>query len=165
MHTTRRDGQSKHYFADAKATAEVYELSTGPVQMALGVEMRREEFYDRLDEETEGGDILGIGGISAEGNRDLQSAFAEFSIPATDTLELQLAGRFDHYDDFGTTFNPKIGIRWQPRSDFLLRASAGTGFKAPALHELYSGDIEGVESLLDDGSLVSNVPLTNIRQS
>ncbi len=54
-------------------------------------------------------------------------------------LEVQLAGRYDDYSDFGNTFNPKLGLRWQPRNDLLLRLSAGTGFKAPSLQELYAG--------------------------
>ncbi len=159
-YTTKRDGQSKHYYADAKATGEIYEMPAGPVQLAVGAEIRKEEFSDKFDDVTESGAILGIGGVSAEGDRNSQSAYAEFSVPATDDLELQLAGRLDHYSDFGNTFNPKIGLRWQPRSDFLLRASAGTGFKAPALHELYSGDIQSFETLLDNGVLVSDVPTT-----
>ena len=157
---TNRDGQSEHYYIDAKATGEVFEMATGPVQMAVGAEIRREEFYDRFDELTESGAILGVGGVSAEGDRNLQSAFAEFAVPATEQIELALAGRFDHYSDFGSTANPMLGLRWQPRSDFLLRASGGTGFKAPALHELYSGDILGFESLIDNGTLVSDVPTT-----
>jgi iron complex outermembrane receptor protein len=159
-YTTNRDGQSKHYFADVKATGEVFEMVTGPVQIALGAEMHREEFHDKFDELTQNGAILGVGGVSAEGDRNLQSTYAEFSVPATEDLELQLAGRFDHYSDFGSTLNPKLGFRWQPRSDFLLRASAGTGFKAPSLHELYSGDILSFESLVDDGTLVNDVPTT-----
>jgi iron complex outermembrane receptor protein len=159
-YTTNRDGQSKQYYADVKATGEVFEMATGPVQIAVGAEIRREEFHDKFDELTESGAILGVGGVSAEGDRNLQSTYAELSVPATEDLELQLAGRFDHYSDFGNTLNPKLGFRWQPRSDFLLRASAGTGFKAPALHELYSGDIVSFESLVDDGALVTDVPTT-----
>lgn len=128
--------------------------------MAVGAEIRREEFSDKFDELTESGAILGIGGVSAEGDRDLQSGYAELSVPAMENLELQLAGRFDHYSDFGNTFNPKLGLRWQPLSNLLFRASAGTGFKAPALHEQYSGDILSFESLVDGGNLVSDVPTT-----
>jgi outer membrane receptor protein involved in Fe transport len=156
-YTTKRDGKSELYFGDAKATGEIYELANGPVQLAIGAEVRKEEFSDEFDEVTESGAILGVGGVSADGDRDSQSVFAEISIPARDDLELQLAGRFDHYSDFGDTFNPKVGLRWQPRDDLLVRASAGTGFKAPALHELYSGDVIGVDSVIDNGTLVSNV--------
>jgi outer membrane receptor protein involved in Fe transport len=64
-------------------------------------------------------------------------------------LEVQLAGRYDHYSDFGSTVNPKLGLRWQPRENLLLRGSAGTGFKAPTLQELYSKEIFSFESVYD----------------
>ncbi len=56
---------------------------------------------------------------------------------------------YDHYSDFGDTFNPKMALRWQPLDNLTFRANIGTGFKAPALHELYSGDITGFESVYD----------------
>jgi biopolymer transport protein ExbD len=64
-------------------------------------------------------------------------------------LELQLAGRLDNYSDFGDTFNPKAGFRRQPRDNLLVHLSGGTGFKAPALHELYSGAIRSFASVVD----------------
>jgi len=79
----------------------------------------------------------------------VSAAYAEFSIPVLTNLELQLAGRYDDYSDFGGTFNPKLGLRWLPRYDLLLRFNAGTGFKAPALHELYSNEIRSFEKVYD----------------
>jgi iron complex outermembrane recepter protein len=46
--------------------------------------------------------------------------------------------RTDRYSDFGTHTSPKLALRWQPQKWLLLRASAGTGFRAPSLPELYS---------------------------
>jgi iron complex outermembrane receptor protein len=48
-------------------------------------------------------------------------------------LEINVAGRYDKYSDFGDTFNPKIGIRYQPTDQLVLRGSANTGFRAPTL--------------------------------
>ncbi|MGB5774550.1 MAG: TonB-dependent receptor, partial [Sedimenticolaceae bacterium] len=158
---TKRNGKSELYFADVKASAEVLEMAHGMAQLALGAEVRHEDFEDKFDNATANGEVLGIGGTSADGDRDTRAVYAEVMAPLTDDLEIQLAGRFDDYSDFGSTFNPKLGVRWQPRADLLLRASAGTGFKAPALHELYSGDIEGFASLVDGGTLVSDVPVTS----
>ncbi|MCB1877721.1 MAG: TonB-dependent receptor [Chromatiales bacterium] len=160
-YTTRRDGRSEIWFADAKVNGTAFQWDGKAVLMAAGLELRREEFYDRFDDRTAAGEILGIGGTSAEGDRDLQSAYVEFSVPFTDTLEFQLAGRFDHYSDFGNTFNPKLGVRWQAMDNLVLRASTGTGFKAPALHELYSGEIQSFDSVVDSGVLVSDVEVTS----
>ena len=90
-----------------------------------------------------------MGGVSANGDRDRWAAYAELVFPLLDGLELQVAGRYDDYSDFGGTFNPKAGLRWQAADSLVLRATASTGFKAPALHELYSGDIIGFDSVFD----------------
>ena len=42
-------------------------------------------------------------------------------------------GRYDHYSDFGGTFNPKIGLNWEVVDGFKLRGSWGTSFNAPTL--------------------------------
>jgi iron complex outermembrane receptor protein len=52
---------------------------------------------------------------------------------------MTLAGRFDHYSDFGSTFNPKLSVRWQPMPELVVRSALSTGFRAPSLYELYSG--------------------------
>ena len=51
--------------------------------------------------------------------------------------------RWDHYSEVGNTTNPKIGLRWQPMQSLLLRASAGTGFRAPSLSDLKRPTIFG----------------------
>lgn len=77
----------------------------------------------------------------------------EFYANVLDQLDMQFAGRMDHYSDFGTTFNPKFSLRWQPVERLALRGNVGTGFKAPALQELYSGNINARASVFD--------PITN----
>jgi iron complex outermembrane receptor protein len=52
-------------------------------------------------------------------------------------LEVSLAGRIEHYDDVGTTANPKIGLVWIPLSDIKVHATYGTSFRAPALSEVH----------------------------
>ena len=42
--------------------------------------------------------------------------------------------------------NPKASVRWQPVDALLLRASVGTGFRAPTLVDLYSPEARGITS-------------------
>ncbi len=146
---TRRDGESRLYFFDFKAGADVMELPHGALSLALGAEYRDEDFSDEFDPVTESGDVLGVGGISSEGDRHATSAFLELSLPALSDAEVQLAGRYDYYSDFGSSFNPKLGLNWRPLENLMLRASFGTGFKAPTLQELYSEEIFSFESVFD----------------
>src|SRR5690606_16358484 len=69
------------------------------------------------------------------GERKVSAAYAEANVPLAANLELSVAGRADHYDDFGDAFSPKLGLRWQPLDILLVRAAASKGFRAPSLSE------------------------------
>jgi iron complex outermembrane receptor protein len=100
--------------------------------------------------------IIGSAGSNDNGSRDVTSVFGEFNIPTTKTLELNLAGRIDKYSDFGTSFNPKISAKLKPIDQILLRASAGTGFKAPSLSQLYGASSEGYPQFIDRKACFAN---------
>lgn len=115
------------------ADGTVVALPTGEAKLAVGSEIRKESFGN-----TPGGDLPFA--------RRVESAFAELSVPivgrlgqprATPRLEISLAGRYERYDDFGSTWNPKIGLRWAPWDFFKVRTSWGTSFKAPKLTDLH----------------------------
>lgn len=132
-------GTFKVNFADFRVSRpDVFQLPAGPLGMAFGVEYRKENYSLEALPITEQLGSLGIdpdGDIT--GSRKSAAAFVEFSVPIIKDLEVTLAGRFDKYNDFGNTFNPKIGVRYQPTKEFLLRGSANRGFRAPTLFDLY----------------------------
>jgi iron complex outermembrane receptor protein len=95
--------------------------------------------------------------------RHIDAVFTEFAIPLvgdpanarlTPRLELSIAGRYERYSDFGSTENPKIGLRWSPTEHFRLRGSWGTSFRAPRVTDLLdtSRDRAGLASLADPDS-------------
>ena len=124
---------------EAKASKAVYRLPAGPLAIAVGTEVRREELAQRYSQFVTSGDISQSTDLqAAAGSRSVQAFFAEASIPIARGLEAQVAARYDHYSDFGSTVNPKIALRWQPVRSLLLRTSWGTGFRAPPLYDLYT---------------------------
>ena len=137
----RRDGESTLLTYDYRMSGDIVDMPHGVLSLAAGIEWRKETFSDQSDAPSENNDIIGSGGTSADGQRDAKAAYLEFSIPLSRKAQMQVAGRVDDYSDFGSTFNPKAAIEYRPVSSLLLRASAGTGFKAPALHELYTGSL------------------------
>jgi outer membrane receptor protein involved in Fe transport len=147
--TTRRDGEARLYGFDTRANGDLHAMTHGMLQAAVGIELRSEEFSDFFDPLTESGVVMGIGGTSGEGDRDVVASYGELLVPVLPGVELQVAARLDHYSDFGSTFNPKLGAAWRPSENLLVRANLGTGFKAPALHELYSRDIVSFSSIFD----------------
>jgi iron complex outermembrane recepter protein len=79
-----------------------------------------------------------IGNINPNSTeRNIYAAFAELSLPITDTLNVQLAARYEDYGKLGgDTFNPKASARWQATDWFALRGSVGSTFRAPPLVSL-----------------------------
>lgn len=70
-------------------------------------------------------------------SRDSWAAYAEADADLTDFLSVQLAGRYEHYSDFGDTLNGKIAARIEPVKGIAIRGSASTGFRAPSLAQQY----------------------------
>jgi len=146
---TRRDGTSSLFYTDLKASGDIVEMAQGFLSAAVGAEFRSDDFSDQWDPITVAGDVLTTGGTSSSGDRDVWALYAELNVPLLSTVEMDLAARYDDYSDFGGTFNPKVGLRWKALPNLLLRGSAGTGFKAPSLPELYSGEIRGFDGVFD----------------
>ena len=63
--------------------------------------------------------------------RKIYSVFGEIRFPVTDTLEMTLAGRYEYYEGQGSTFNPKLSVRWQALDWLALRGSVGSTYRAP----------------------------------
>ena len=157
-------GTTKLYGADAKASAEVWKLPAGPLAVAFGGEVRKEEITNTPNSALQTGDISGYGGAFEFINkdRDVWALFAEANIPIVKNLELNLAVRHDDYSDFGGTTNPKVSLRWQPDRRLLLRTAWGTGFLAPSLQQLFLPQRAGVTQAGVDDPL--RCPTTNDSQ-
>ncbi len=124
------------------AFGEIFEMPAGPFSVAVGVSNAWQTYEQTADPVTASGAQWG-GGVSVigKGRRDFQSAYSEFSLPPFKGMEVQVAGRFDNYSDFGSTVNPKVGFRYVPLSWMSFRGSWGTGFRAPSLENLYQGTL------------------------
>lgn len=134
-----RQGKSDLTAYDAQITGDLFEMPAGTVAMAAGLEYRDESIKDVPDDQFQRGLIFGTEAVSAQASRDNWSAYVEFSVPLLESLELDLAARYDDYSDFGDTTNPKVALRWAPMESLALRASWGTGFRAPSLAQIGLG--------------------------
>jgi iron complex outermembrane receptor protein len=122
------------------ASREIYKLPAGPLTLALGGMWRNEQFEQTSSSALASGDVPGFGGSVAslpEVTRNMWAFYGELSIPIVKDLEADVALRYDDYEGVGTTWNPKVALRWQPMKELLLRGAYGTGFRAPGLPELF----------------------------
>jgi iron complex outermembrane receptor protein len=106
---------------------------------------------------------------SVELERKIASAYAELFMPIVggnghgQRLELSLAGRYDDYDDFGSSANPKAGVLWSPVAGLNLRATWGKSFRPPLLPDLIDRPLYFVFDLPDPNAMDGVTPtLANI---
>ena len=131
---------------NGRISRELLTLPAGPLSAAAGAEIRRETFEYNPALAIQIGDVAGEGGnqLPESASRNIESAFVEASAFVLKGLEADAAVRFDNYQGIGNTVNPKGSLRWQPEDWILLRGSAGTGFRAPSLTDLYASQATSV---------------------
>jgi outer membrane receptor for ferrienterochelin and colicin len=144
-----RRGKSELTVYNAGVSGELFQLPAEAVRMAAGVEYREEEVSDVPDDQFQRGLIFGTEAVSANASRNSYAAYVEFSVPILKSLELDLAGRYDHYNDFGSTTNPKVALRWSPIDSLAFRTSWGTGFRAPSLAQVGLGPSQSSQFFTD----------------
>lgn len=150
--TVPRDGSSRLHAWDARINGDWGRIGGRAVPWAFGAEVRREEIADEpspLATADADGDVpvYGFGSTAVEARRTQWALFGETNLPVTSTLDVRLAGRYDHYDDFGGDFNPSVGVRWRPSEHVLLRGGWNTSFRAPSLAQVGAGTTLGSGAL------------------
>jgi len=134
------------YGFDLKGSSEIYTLPAGPLALALGLQAGQETLKQNPNPLLATGDVTGYGGNLQviDHSRTVWAIFGELNIPIVKNLEANVAVRYDHYSDFGSTTNPKVALRWQPIPSLLFRGSWGTGFLAPTLYQLWNPATPGL---------------------
>lgn len=131
--------------------------SLGSLSAAVGVELQQESFEFDNDQALIDGSALARPVRNFEGEREVQSAFLEFSAMPSEKVEMQLAGRVDNYSDVGSTFNPKFGLSLRPAKQVLLRSSVASGFRAPGITDLYAGEEQNLRFFEDTNNCPGGV--------
>jgi len=141
------------------SNANLFDLPGGGLGIAIGIEGRRETqedirdprlngtitFTDMVTGETNLSNVAAVSPTpSTRGSRSVFSAFAELAVPVVSPemniplihrLDLQLAGRFEEYSDFGSVAKPKIAAAWDIVDGLRVRGSWSQGFRAPNLEQ------------------------------
>lgn len=168
-----RDGTTSLALWDAKiSNPNAFSVLDRNVGLAFGAEWRRETFKDDRDPlidgtvtfATAGGPTSDAMGSSptpdTSGSRKVFSAFAELQtslipegaeIPLVQSLDLQLAARFEDYSDIDEqVLKPKVALGWRLNDYVLVRAAYSQGFRAPNLETVNASEIRRVQENLTD---------------
>ena len=145
-----RKGETTLASWDAKiSNAELFKMPAGPAGFVAGYEYRKEEYKDDRDPRLDGtinftdfegdtypltSDVVNSSPTpDGEGERTTNSLFAEFQLPLHETLDVQVAYRFEDFDDIGSTGVGKVAFGLRPLEKLLFRGSWSEAFRAPNL--------------------------------
>lgn len=157
----RRFSRTTLTMADIKMSrTDLFSNWAGPVGIAFGAELRRETQMDDRDENLDGTftftdmvtgetNLSNVSAVSpnpdTKGSRTVAAAFVEFAIPLVSpemnipfarSIDVQLAGRYEEYSDFGSVAKPKVAVAWDVLDGLRVRASYSEGFRAPNLEQV-----------------------------
>jgi iron complex outermembrane receptor protein len=127
----------------------------GPLNVAVGTEIRREQYKITAGEP----DSYGNGGVpnrndgiaaigaqvfpgfrptnAVDESRTSVAGYVDLEGDVLEWLRIGAAARTEHYSDFGNTFDGKLTVRVQPDRRFVVRGSLSTGFRAPSLGQSF----------------------------
>lgn len=146
---------------DLKASHALARLPGGDAALAVGTEVRRETLSSVYAENALNCVISGglCGGFDLARGRTVSAAYGELTLPVAQTFSAQLALRHDRYSIGGRATTPKVALKWQAAPGITWRASAGRGFIAPSLEQLYAPGVlayapggEAPDALLCNGT-------------
>src|SRR3546814_17975852 len=63
------------------------------------------------------------------------SAFAELNAPILDPVSVNVSGRYDRYSGGLDNFSPKVGVKFTPIQQVVLRGTYSRGFRVPSFGE------------------------------
>ena len=119
------------YFVSARGGTTLADLPGGPLGLSIGADFTHRQLKELFPPSfVNGSQAIGIYSF-AEGKQTVSAAYAEVVAPVTKQLELDVAGRVDHYDTTGTSATPKAGFKFTPVQEFTLRGTFSKGFRAP----------------------------------
>ena len=70
-------------------------------------------------------------------DRHSYAGYVELDADPVEGLTVTLAGRYEHFSDFGSTVNGKFAARWEPIQGYAVRGSISNGFRAPSLQQQF----------------------------
>jgi len=159
---------NKTYGGSANIDGSLFSIGGGDVRIAVGGELRHDYLFGNGQLSNTRTDNVGVAtGIPTDNQRDVKSAYGELLIPffgpgnarpGLEQLEINLAVRYDHYSDVGSTTNPRFGINYSPINGLRFRGSYGTSFRAPSLVDVNPYATAGFLPRTGSGSTVGLSP-------
>jgi len=111
------------------------------MNLAFGAETRMDQYSLSAGNpgSWEAGGTQGFAGLRPQNAgtwyRDVYAAYVDLDTHPLEHWDLDFAGRFEHYTDFGNTYNGKVSTRYDFTPWLAIRGTISNGFRAPTLAE------------------------------
>ncbi len=142
-------GEVRQVFVDGRLSGNIGRTAAGPVGAVMGVDVRHERSSMLPSAALSGGDVVGYGSVSSQGQRWVGAAFGELSVPLASGLQGEAAARLDKHGNSAAHLSPKLALRYTPAPHWLLRATFEGGFRAPNLNETSTATKSAFEGVSD----------------
>jgi len=145
-------------FMQAHISGPVMELPAGDLMFSTGIEYREDQLSMGADpaQSVETFDVSWGESVTPVESpvREITEMYLELAVPVLDNFDVEIAGRYSDYSDINeSTFNPKLGLSYQPLDMLKLRATFSTGFRAPTMAEMYQGQTISLGEVYDPCNL------------
>jgi iron complex outermembrane receptor protein len=118
-----------------------------PITLAFGAEYRENKYSITQGEPNS---YLGGGGQSYPGfaptdagkyGRKSYAGYIDLALDPVENLHVDLAGRYEHYNDFGSVYTGKFNARYDFSPAVGIRGTVSNGFRAPTLAEQFYSSV------------------------
>jgi iron complex outermembrane receptor protein len=131
----------------------LFELPGGSMVAAVGLSYRREAVNSPNANPALPDPYMraqSLNTVSVTGSRRVKSAFCELDMPVLESLNVNLAGRWDDYSTGQNNFAPKLGLMFYPIEWLTLRGTYSEGFRIPSFNEAFGNPTTGYITLSAD---------------
>ncbi len=138
IRTTQKDSSEQILdIYSANITGDLFGIGDRTAGFAAGVEHRRYKGEFSPDPLRQTGESQDSFASPVSESYNVSEIYGELNIPLAETFDVSAALRYSDYSNFGGATTGKVGFRWQPIEDFVLRGTYSQGFRAPNIGELY----------------------------
>ncbi|HET7268371.1 MAG TPA: TonB-dependent receptor [Oleiagrimonas sp.] len=145
MYNSRQQQKIWH----AMASGGIFDLPAGTVQLAVGVDYRKQHYSSQISPLYLYNPITGSCDMRRNcsqpisGGFNVKEAYGELfipilaGVPGAYGLNVTIGDRYSKFSSFGNTNNMEFKVEWRPIQDLLLRGSVEEVFRAPDIGEVF----------------------------
>ena len=137
----------------------------GTINLAFGAEVKNERFESIAgqSESYVGGGAQSFPGLqpsnALKARRDNYGVYGDLEFEPNDDFLIGVAARYEDFSDFGDNTSWKVNARYSLGDKGAVRASYGTGFRAPSLHQIY---LSNIQTLVSGGTISNQGTFNNV---